>query len=168
LLISPQIYQLFVVKHEINKSVEEELIRILSVNVAGIQWPTGKGKNHSLWSTIDSYVKPELPTLKFHLCPEVCIPFVGENRFLINCPKCFARRFTDRSDELSTRTANAVIIYRPILFWISELLKMKGFLPLFLHKYCKPSNDNNKYSDISDGIAYQKTLLEMVTRYRTK
>jgi len=159
----------FCCKNEINKSVEEKLIRFLSVNVAGIQWPTREGKNHSLWSTIDSNVKPELPTLKFHLCPEFCIPFVGENKLLTKCPKCFARRFTDRSDELSTGTANAVITYRPILFWITELLKMKGFLPLFLHKYCKPSNDNKyKYSDISDGIAYQKALLEMETRYRTK
>ena len=39
---------------------------------------------------------------------------------------------------------------------------MKGFLPLFLHEYKKPSfNSKYKSMDASDGIAYTRTLKEM-------
>jgi hypothetical protein len=39
---------------------------------------------------------------------------------------------------------------------------MKGFLPLFLHEYKKPSfNSKYKYMDASNGIAYTRTLKKM-------
>jgi len=44
---------------------------------------------------------------------------------------------------------------------------MKGFLPLFLHEYKKPSfNSEYKYMDASDGIAYPRTLKEMVENFK--
>ena len=44
---------------------------------------------------------------------------------------------------------------------------MKGFLPLFLHEYKKPSfNSKYKYMDVSDGIAYTRTLKEMEDNFK--
>jgi hypothetical protein len=44
---------------------------------------------------------------------------------------------------------------------------MKGFLPLFLHEYKKPSfNSKYKYMDASDGIAYTRTLKEMEENFK--
>ena len=49
-----------------------------------------------------------------------------------------------------------------------DLLKMKGFLPPFLHEYKKPSfNSKYKYMDVSDGIAYTRTLKEMEEIFKT-
>jgi len=44
---------------------------------------------------------------------------------------------------------------------------MKGFLPLFLHEYKKPSfNSKYKYMDAFDGIAYTRTLKEMEENFK--
>jgi len=44
---------------------------------------------------------------------------------------------------------------------------MKGFLPLFLHEYKKPSfNSKYKYMDASDGIAYTRTVKEMEENFK--
>jgi hypothetical protein len=44
---------------------------------------------------------------------------------------------------------------------------MKGFHPLFLHEYKKPSfNSKYKYMDASNGIAYTRTMKEMEQNFK--
>ena len=127
----------------------------------GVNWPVRNGRNDSFHSSIEKYLEPELPLLKFHLCPEFCTAFVGIHRPLKFCPVCNAPRFTSRSDHLVTGTPNAVMTYRTLIFWITELLQLKGFLPTFLHEYHKPSsNMKYKYMDVTDAIAFKDSLYE--------
>jgi hypothetical protein len=64
-------------KNTINQSVQEELFRFLKLNVPGVNWPVRNSRNDSFHSSIERYLEPELPLLKFHLCPEFCTAFVG-------------------------------------------------------------------------------------------
>jgi len=45
--------------------------------VPDVNWPVRIGKNDSCFSNMDTFKEPELPFLKFHICPLFCTAFVG-------------------------------------------------------------------------------------------
>jgi hypothetical protein len=111
----------------------------------------------------------ELPFLKFHICPLFCTAFVGTFEQLTSCPYVTLRDQIDsdyimslcRSDQIGSGTTLATA------FLFYELLKMKGFLPLFLHDYKNASfNSKYKYMDASDGIVFTRTLKEMEENFK--
>ena len=155
-------------KQIVQKGTDSEILSLLKRFVPDVNWPVRIGKNNSCFSNMDTFKEPELPFLKFHICPLFCTAFVGTFEQLTSCPYCDSPRFTNRSDQIDSGTPLATISYRPLLFLFYELLKMKGFLPLFLHEYKKPSfNSKYKYMDVSDGIAYTRTLKEMEDNFKT-
>ena len=154
-------------KQIVQKGTDTELLSLLKRFVPDVNWPVRIGKNNSYFSNMDTFKEPELPFLKFHICPLFCTAFVGTLKHYKSCPYCNSPRFTTRSDSLDSGTPLSTISYRPLIFLFYELLKMKGFLPLFLHEYKKPSfNSKYKYMDVSDGIAYTRTLKEMEENFK--
>ena len=49
----------------------ESKLKLIDVN-----WPVRIGKNNSCFSNMDTFKEPELPFLKFHICPLFCTAFV--------------------------------------------------------------------------------------------
>ena len=154
-------------KQIVQKGTDTEILSLLKRFVPDVNWPVKIGKNNSCSSNMDTFKEPELPFLKFHICPLFCTAFVGTLKQCRTCPHCQSPRFTNRSDNLDSGTPLATISYRPLTFLFMDLLKMKGFLPLFLHEYHKPSfNSKYEYMDVSDGIAYKRTLKEMEENFK--
>jgi len=154
-------------KQIVQKGTDTEILSLLKRFVPDVNWPVRIGKNNFCYSNMDTFKEPELPFLKFHICPLFCTAFVGTFKQYTLCPHCSSPRFTNRSDNLDSGTPLATISYRPLTFLFMDLLKMKGFLPLFLHEYKKPSfNSKYKYMDVSDGIAYTRTLKEMEENFK--
>ncbi len=77
------------------------------------------------------------------ICSLFCTAFIGFFELLTSCSNCDSPRFTNRSDQIDSGTPLATISYRPLLSLFYESLRMKGFLPIFLHEYKKPSLTQN-------------------------
>jgi len=61
-------------------STERNRLKILSLLkrfVPDVNWAVRIGKDNLCFSNMDSFKEPELPFLKFHVCPLFCTAFVG-------------------------------------------------------------------------------------------
>jgi len=122
-------------KQIVQKGTDTEILSLLKRFVPDVNWPVRIGKNNFCYSNMDTFKEPELLFLKFHICPLFCTAFVGTFKQYTLCPDCSSPRFTKRSDKIDSETPLATISYRPLTFLFMYLLKMKGFLQLFLHEY---------------------------------
>lgn len=104
-------------KQIVQKGTDSEILSLLKRFVPDVNWPVRIGKNNSCFSNMDTFKEPELPFLKFHICPLFCTAFVGTFEQLTSCPYCDSPRFTNRSDQIDSGTPLATISYRPLLFY---------------------------------------------------
>ena len=64
-------------KQIVQKGTDTEILSLLKRFVPDVNWPVRIGKNNFCYSNMDTFKEPELPFLKFHICPLFCTAFVG-------------------------------------------------------------------------------------------
>jgi uncharacterized membrane protein len=64
-------------KQIVQKGTDTEILSLLKRFVPDVNWPVRIGKNNFCYSNMDTFKEPELPFLKFHICPLFCTTFVG-------------------------------------------------------------------------------------------
>jgi hypothetical protein len=64
-------------KQIVQKGTDTEILSLLKRFVPDVNWPVRIGKNNFCYSNMDTFKEPELPFLKFQICPLFCTVFVG-------------------------------------------------------------------------------------------
>jgi hypothetical protein len=63
-------------KQIVQKGTDTEILSLLKRFVPDVNWPVRIGKKSQSYH-MDTFKEPELPFLKFHICPLFCTAFVG-------------------------------------------------------------------------------------------
>ena len=166
-------------KCNLTASQVDELLALLKKLFPTANLPLRQStRGNNLINEIDRYMSSDRDhMLIFDCCPCGKTVYAGGNRSLDRCPEndCQLYRYTPckRCGSLGTcshtnteRTAAKVLIYRPFVSVLDDLLRTPGFCSALDYVYMDYKRAN--YRDVSDGSEFQLHMDAMKTKYRDK